>query len=112
MGMFDSLYFRCIFCGVENEEQTKNGPSLLDDFHFDDDLPVWVMDTFNNVETACHKCGKKQKFIFDLEINIKRKEVIPVENLDYIELEAKKRGLTNLNKSDIIIEEEKNNDGN
>ena len=89
--MFDSLYLRCPFCGTDVEEQTKAGPCLLDAFNFDDDLPAWIMEQFNGEETQCHKCLKKFKLVFDLEIKVKRKELIPVDNIDYIELKYKEK---------------------
>jgi hypothetical protein len=103
VGLFDSLYFRCPFCGESNEEQTKAGPCLLDSFQFEKDLPAWVMEDFNGTETRCFKCQKRFKFVFDIEIKVKRKELLPLDNLDYIELEyRKKEALKNSNKSAII----------
>jgi len=93
MGMFDTLIFRCVMCGEENYEQTKSGPCMLDNFNMEDDLPVWLMEDFNGLERECYKCGKNLKFIFELEISVKRKEIIPTDNLDLIEYLAKKKGL-------------------
>jgi hypothetical protein len=91
VGMFDSLYFNCIFCSEENIEQTKSGPCLLDDYKFEENLPIWLMESMNGEEIRCYKCKKKQKLVFDIEIKVNKKIIEPVDNLDYIELEYKKR---------------------
>jgi len=84
MGMFDSLYFKCIFCGKRIEAQTKSGPCVLDTFEMQEDLPVWLMCDLDKDIVTCRRCGKKQQLIFDLKIKVKRKDIVPVENLDWI----------------------------
>ena len=91
MGMFDSLIWTCAFCGDKNMAQTKAGPCMMDDFNMEDELPTWLMEAFDGREEACYKCNKKFKFVFELEIKVKCKELIAVDNLDYIELEYRKK---------------------
>jgi hypothetical protein len=103
MGLFDSLIWSCPFCGVNNEAQTKSGPCLLDDFHMEDDLPLWLMEDLNGSEEVCVGCTKRLKLVFDLKIKVKKKAVEPVDNLDIIELAyRKKEELQNSNKPAII----------
>jgi hypothetical protein len=103
MGLFDSLIWKCVLCGAQNIAQTKSGPCLLDEFNFEDEnLPLWLMEDFHNTEEVCYKCKRKMRLVFDLKVKVRRKAIEPIDNLDWIELEHKKRQLKNLSKHGII----------
>jgi hypothetical protein len=78
-------------CGAINEEQSKSGPNVLQDYKMEEDIPLWLMEDLNGAETTCYECGKKLKLIFDIEVKLKKKAVEPIDNLDWIELEYRKR---------------------
>ena len=92
MGMFDSLIVTCLFCKEEIEEQTKAGPSAMDEYRWDDpDLPVWMMQEFNNTEIECCSCTRRFIIRYDFQIIVKSRKLEPVSNLDYLELKVKER---------------------
>ena len=87
MGMFDSLIVTCLFCKEEIEEQTKSGPCMMQYFKWDDpDLPVWMMQEFNNTEIECYSCNRRFIVRYDYEIIVKSRKLEPVDNLDLLEL--------------------------
>ena len=92
MGMFDTFVVPCIFCKNDIEEQTKSGPSCMDVYHFNDpDLPVWLMEDFNNMVFECYECHKKFVVKFDFEIIVRGRKLEPVNNLDLLELELQRQ---------------------
>lgn len=91
MGLFDSLIWICPLCRHENETQTKSGPCLLEAFQMNENLPLWLMEDLHNSEEVCSNCEKRFKLVFDYEVKLKRKEIEPVDNLDYIELKYRKK---------------------
>lgn len=92
MGMFDTFIVPCLFCKAEVEEQTKSGPCCLGVYKFDDpNLPVWIMDDFNGLEMECYTCERRFTVRFDFEVIVKSRKLEPVNNLDLLELELKKK---------------------
>lgn len=92
MGMFDTFVVPCIFCKHEVEEQTKSGPCTLDTYNWGDpDLPVWLMQDFNNLEMECYNCNRHFVIRFDFEVIVKSCKLEPVNNLDLLELELQKK---------------------
>ncbi len=92
MGMFDSLIVICLFCKNETEEQTKSGPCLMDEYRWDDpDLPVWMMQEFNNTEIVCDRCQRRFVIRYDYQIIVNSRKLEPIDNLDYLELKVKEQ---------------------
>lgn len=92
MGMFDTFVIPCLFCKSDVEEQTKSGPCTLATYKWNDpNLPVWLMEDFNNLEMECYECHRRFVVRFDFEVIVKGQKLEPVNNLDLLELELQKR---------------------
>jgi len=92
MGMFDSLIIPCLFCKKEIEEQTKNGPCDLKYYKWDDaDLPVWMMETFNDTEIECYHCERTFRIVFNFEVVVRDRRLETVDNLSMLELEQMRK---------------------
>ena len=85
MGLFDSLYFPCPRCGERINEQTKNGPCLLEDFNIEDELPEWLMLDLDNTVGTCYKCNAPYKIDFGVRITVSRKVVRSLSSIEEFE---------------------------
>ena len=56
MGMFDSVYVECPYCGSSNELQTKRGECILGNYSLDNAPPQVLLGIKGNQE--CYKCGE------------------------------------------------------
>lgn len=54
MGMFDYYVYNCPWCGEEIEDQTKDGPCMLNNYHFGDDP---IMDMAMVGTYHCYHCN-------------------------------------------------------
>ena len=57
MGMYDTILFRCPYCGKNSKSQTKAGPRILHEYNLH--LPISLEEAFeiNGTEVACSECG-------------------------------------------------------
>lgn len=85
MGMFDTLYAPCPMCKERVEIQSKSGPCVLEEFNWEDDLPIWLMLDLDGTIETCYKCNRRFRIRFDLEVKVNIKCTEPVDNLDVVE---------------------------
>lgn len=92
MGLFDSLYFNCPKCGQRLEEQTKNGPCVLDSFDIEQDiLPDWLMLDLDKTIGTCYTCNSPYMIDFGVQLLSLKKEVRPLSTLEEFEWHKKEK---------------------
>ena len=58
MGMFDTVIYRCAWCGEDNSEQTKAGECLLSTYRLED-APDELKCSVANDIFYCSSCAEK-----------------------------------------------------
>ena len=64
MGMYDSVFHPCPWCGAENEAQSKSGECIMSKYDFRH-APLEVLWGLEDNGT-CEKCDKEYYFDFDI----------------------------------------------
>lgn len=78
MGMYDSVLFRCPYCGEMTEVQSKAGQCDLSCYS-DASVPAGIADDLIGTTAACDTCGKEFG-ITDVPRRVSFVELVAVRN--------------------------------
>lgn len=80
MGLFNSVYIECPFCGEKVEDQFKPGGMYSWDFPDQvDKIPIDLIRSINDNIYHCWNCNGEFQTVVDVIIKVSGAQVIPIK---------------------------------
>lgn len=68
MGLYDTVHFRCPYCGAEMSAQSKGGDCSLENYSIEDAPEDVMRDVNRHAPHRCPECGKRVEIKTKFEI--------------------------------------------